>query len=556
MKTTGLTASEETTLRCERACFAYPHACTHSHRSSHPGRYIVGTSACLSLFGCGVIVYSALRFKELSKRFFAIRLIFFLTVADGCAALFNMMGAFVDVPALQKRGTPSVLCEVQAAGLLYFNLASIMWTSCFAFTLYRDLVPSSFGVGTGRRALRTYESYYHALCWPVRARAHTHARHRRARPSSRACRASRCRCLRCSPARLRRWATSATRGLGARWGRPIHASTCCASTCRSCAPSPSTSSSTRSCGGTAESGASAAPPRSISSGSSSCGSRRSCDGCRCGAARRGSAAAAAPTSPGASADGAPPPTGGGVAGVVHEAFRSGLPPGGGRGRLHAAAGGAQRCGVRLVAPVHTARPALPSPPKPATAPATCHRTCRRTCHRTCHRTLPPHRGGQTSFRRTPDPPRAAGTSTASCCLGPIASRPRTRRATRSRHAAAQTPRPVRLAPRACFAQRRVRHAHALPWMRTGRTRGAAGAVACGVDRFVHTSESNGGEHQDGTRYEQSTEFSLGSAEDDHELAILRTALPRGSICFRGSVARRLRCMRMVARAWLGGVCLL
>jgi len=168
----------------------------------------VGTSACLSLFGCGVIVYSALRFKELSKRFFAIRLIFFLTVADGCAALFNMMGAFVDVPALQKRGTPSVLCEVQAAGLLYFNLASIMWTSCFAFTLYRDLVPSSFGTSSGRTALRTYESYYHALCWPVRARARTHARTPPTRAvCSPACRASRCRCLRCSPAPLPRWAT-------------------------------------------------------------------------------------------------------------------------------------------------------------------------------------------------------------------------------------------------------------------------------------------------------------------------------------------------------------
>ena len=126
-------------------------------------------------------MYSALRFKELSKRFFAIRLIFFLTVADGCAALFNVAGAFADVPALQRVGTPSVLCEVQAIGLLYFNLASIMWTSCFAFTLYRDLVPSSFGVGTGRTALRTYESWYHALCWPVRSRAHTHAAsHRRA----------------------------------------------------------------------------------------------------------------------------------------------------------------------------------------------------------------------------------------------------------------------------------------------------------------------------------------------------------------------------------------
>eukprot|EP00964_Phaeocystis_antarctica_P088902 scaffold56605_cov63-Phaeocystis_antarctica.AAC.2 len=40
MKTTGLTASEETTLRYERALFAYPHACTHSHRSSH----LAGTS--------------------------------------------------------------------------------------------------------------------------------------------------------------------------------------------------------------------------------------------------------------------------------------------------------------------------------------------------------------------------------------------------------------------------------------------------------------------------------------------------------------------------------
>jgi len=187
MKTTGLTASEETTLRCARARIPTVTRARISHRSLTHGRYIVGTSACLSFFGCGVIVYSALRFKELSKRFFAIRLIVFLTVADGCAALFNVAGAFADVPALQRVGTPSVLCEVQAIGLLYFNLASIMWTSCFAFTLYRDLVPSSFGVGTGRTALRTYESWYHALCWPVRSRAHTHAAtHRRASLRTRA----------------------------------------------------------------------------------------------------------------------------------------------------------------------------------------------------------------------------------------------------------------------------------------------------------------------------------------------------------------------------------
>lgn len=80
-----------------------------------------------------------------------------------------MLGAFVDVPALLESGTPSVLCEVQAVGLLYFNLASIMWTSCFAFTLYRDLVPSY-----RRQALRTYETIYHSICWPVSAPARLH----------------------------------------------------------------------------------------------------------------------------------------------------------------------------------------------------------------------------------------------------------------------------------------------------------------------------------------------------------------------------------------------
>ena len=86
----------------------------------------MGASACLSLCGSAIIIYSAMRFKELSKRFFAIRLIFFLTVADGIAAFFNVLGAFVDVPALLEAGRPSFLCEVQAGGLLYFNLASIM----------------------------------------------------------------------------------------------------------------------------------------------------------------------------------------------------------------------------------------------------------------------------------------------------------------------------------------------------------------------------------------------------------------------------------------------
>lgn len=122
-------------------------------------------SALLSLAGAFVIIFSALRFRELSKRFFAIRLIFFLALTDCFAALFNILGAFVDVDALlRSSGKVPFLCVLQAVGLLYFNLASILWTSCFAFTLYRDVVPSH-----RRHALRGYELYFHLLCWPVPA---------------------------------------------------------------------------------------------------------------------------------------------------------------------------------------------------------------------------------------------------------------------------------------------------------------------------------------------------------------------------------------------------
>ena len=97
-------------------------------------RYVVLGTALLSLVGACVIIFSALRFRELSKRFVAIRLIFFLALTDAAAAAFNILGAFVDVhEVLRPKGGIPFLCALQAVGLLYFNLASIMWTSYFAF---------------------------------------------------------------------------------------------------------------------------------------------------------------------------------------------------------------------------------------------------------------------------------------------------------------------------------------------------------------------------------------------------------------------------------------
>ena len=142
-------------------------------------------------------------------------------MTDGCASIFNILGAFVDLRDIHV-SPPPLLCEIQATarqsnprpefrvphpfpsardvgrsldqavGLLYFNLASIMWTSCFAFTLYRDHAPTNSFRRDHRRCpsspikkrraathhpalplrrdtLRRYEISFHLLCWPVPA---------------------------------------------------------------------------------------------------------------------------------------------------------------------------------------------------------------------------------------------------------------------------------------------------------------------------------------------------------------------------------------------------
>lgn len=113
-------------------------------------------SASASLAGTMLTAASIYRFKELSRRFFAVRLLTALAAADGAAAAMHLLGAY-DYAASQSL---PALCLMQSVALLYFNLASILWTSCLAFTLCRDVVPSH-----RRRALRAYEPLFHTICW-------------------------------------------------------------------------------------------------------------------------------------------------------------------------------------------------------------------------------------------------------------------------------------------------------------------------------------------------------------------------------------------------------
>ena len=117
------------------------------------------TATAASLVGTLITLTSISKFRELSKRFFAFRLICALAIANGAASLLHLLGSLA--LWLTSHDTNSeTICKVHELGLLYFNISSMSWTACFAFTMCRDTLPSF-----RRRAFRKYEAYFHALCW-------------------------------------------------------------------------------------------------------------------------------------------------------------------------------------------------------------------------------------------------------------------------------------------------------------------------------------------------------------------------------------------------------
>ena len=119
----------------------------------------------LSLIGSTVIMLSTGRFRELSKRFTAIRLIFFLWLADACASAFNILGAFVDVDALlepeREKGCP---CSASSR-----PSASSTQPLLHPLDMLLRLRSTRRGALPHRRALRLYEPSFHMLCWLVPA---------------------------------------------------------------------------------------------------------------------------------------------------------------------------------------------------------------------------------------------------------------------------------------------------------------------------------------------------------------------------------------------------
>ena len=210
MKTTGLTASEETTLRCARVRFAYRHACTHFAPQLSRTRQVHCRHQCMPLLfrlrrhrvlcaalqgaleavlrhPADLLPDCGRRLRRTVQRGGCVRRragaaearhsVGAVRGAGGRAALLQPRVDHVD-QLLRLHAVPRPRAVVLRSRHGQDSTAHV-----------RELVPRAVLAGACARA-------------PTRTHPATDAQ-----TSARACRAPRCRCLRFSPARLQRWAT-------------------------------------------------------------------------------------------------------------------------------------------------------------------------------------------------------------------------------------------------------------------------------------------------------------------------------------------------------------
>jgi len=93
---------------------------------------VMSISASLSFIGSFFIIVSAIKFRELMQRSFALRIVFIMSTTDFIGASFYLSSPF--------NKNNEIFCKFQAGFIHYANLSGMIWTCCYAFSLYLNVV--------------------------------------------------------------------------------------------------------------------------------------------------------------------------------------------------------------------------------------------------------------------------------------------------------------------------------------------------------------------------------------------------------------------------------
>jgi len=110
-------------------------------------------SSWATFVGTLFIIISYLIFKELQH--FHLRLVFFLAIADFCTSITFLLNLHLNV-------SKNIFCEILAASLQFFELASALYAFSIAFVLNQVI-----RTDTAAHHIERSEKYFHVLCWSV-----------------------------------------------------------------------------------------------------------------------------------------------------------------------------------------------------------------------------------------------------------------------------------------------------------------------------------------------------------------------------------------------------
>ncbi|KAG6609477.1 Cyclic AMP receptor protein A [Phytophthora cinnamomi] len=135
----------------------------HAAHELSTSKLLIGVSGGLSLLGALVMIAHFLAYQE--SRRCGRRLLLCLHLADAgaaCAWLLVFLLPSMDEDKKLDEVHTARICTAQGYALVFFQLASCLWTACFAFHLFQLL--------TGRcKAPELYEDRYHLLAWGIPA---------------------------------------------------------------------------------------------------------------------------------------------------------------------------------------------------------------------------------------------------------------------------------------------------------------------------------------------------------------------------------------------------
>eukprot|EP00026_Physarum_polycephalum_P007505 Phypoly_transcript_07567.p1 GENE.Phypoly_transcript_07567~~Phypoly_transcript_07567.p1 ORF type:complete len:426 (+),score=43.32 Phypoly_transcript_07567:280-1557(+) len=123
-------------------------AITLSHHDIHTIRILACVSGSLSSFGATMLFLSFFLFTEL--RTYSSRLILYLSISDLGEAIAWALGPASD---------GHFACILQALGIQFFGVSSVLWQICIATYILQVCI--------GKKHMGRQEKYYHMICWGI-----------------------------------------------------------------------------------------------------------------------------------------------------------------------------------------------------------------------------------------------------------------------------------------------------------------------------------------------------------------------------------------------------